>query len=180
MIDRERSVLLIIDVQERLAAVMERRAVLARNIPILIESARTFDVPIVLTEQYPEGLGPTIAEIAQALPGLPPLLKMTMDCCAEGTFNARLEQLTQLEQVIVCGMETHICVLQTVESLLLRGKEVHVVQDAVCSRTEDNWRCALERMRQGGAVITCTESVVFELLRVAGTKEFRKLARLIK
>lgn len=129
-------------------------------------------IPVVLTEQYPKGLGPTVEKIRQALPEHRPLEKLTFSCCDEPTFLDAIRKLNK-KTLIVTGMETHICILQTGISLLREGFNVHLVQDAGCSRTKGNWRDA-------GAVITCTETVLFQLLKIAGTEEFKAVSKRIK
>jgi nicotinamidase-related amidase len=133
----------------------------------------------VHTEQYPKGLGPTVPELRAALEPAAPVEKLTFDCCGEPTFAPALDAAGR-PAVIVCGMETHICVLQTVLGLLARGATVHVAADAVCSRDPENARVALELMRDAGAVVTCTETVLFQLLERAGTPEFKAIQQLVK
>lgn len=178
-LDREDAVLLIVDIQERLAAVMKERDKVVKNCVHLIELSKMINIPVVLTEQYPKGLGKTVPEIQSALPAYRPIEKVAFNCCGEQAFTAEIRKLNR-KKLILTGMETHICVLQTATGLLQNGFTVHVVQDAVCSRTEENWRTGIEFMRDAGAAITCTETVLFQLLKVAGTEEFRKMSQRIK
>lgn len=178
-LDREGAALLVIDIQERLAVAMAEREKVVANAGHLIAAAKLLGVPVVHTEQYPRGLGPTVPELRAALAPAAAVEKLTFDCCGEPTFAPALEA-TGRSTVIVCGMETHICVLQTVLGLLAQGLIVHVAADAVCSRSEENWRTALELMRDAGAVITCTETVMFQLLVQAGTPEFKAIQARIK
>lgn len=178
-LDREDAVLLIVDIQERLAAVMKERDKVVKNCLHLIELAKMLNIPVVGTEQYPKGLGKTVPEIQSALPAYRPIEKVAFNCCAEPAFLADIRTLKR-KKIVLAGMETHICVLQTATGLLQEGFTVHVVQDAICSRTDENWRAGLEFMRDAGAVITCTETVLFQLLKVAGTEEFRKILARIK
>ena len=178
-LSRERAALLVIDIQERLCPAMPREQLelLVRNTKILIEAARRLALPIVCSEQYPKGLGRTIAPIEDALAGTGAhrFEKLTFSACASAEF-------TQLgrEQWIVCGMETHVCVWQSVRDLRARGAEVHLMSDAACSRAEANWRVGLDLARAAGAVVSSTETAVFDLLHAAGTDEFKALSKLIK
>ncbi len=179
VLDTEDAVLLIVDIQERLAVVMKERERVVRNNLHLIELAKMINLPFVVTEQYPKGLGRTVSELHAALPPYQPVEKTSFDCCGQPAFLAEIRKLNR-KKIIVTGMETHICVLQTAIGLLQEGFFPHMVQDAICSRTEENWRTALEYMRDAGAVITCTETVLFQLLKVAGTEEFKKISQRIK
>jgi nicotinamidase-related amidase len=179
ILDKEDAVLLIVDIQERLAAVMKERDRVVRNNLHLIDLARMTDVPVVVTEQYPKGLGRTVAELQSALPPYQPIEKISFNCCGEPAFLAEIRKLNR-KKIVLTGMETHICVLQTATGLLQDGFIPHVVGDAICSRTEENWRTGLAFMRDAGAVITCTETVLFQLLKVAGTEEFKKISQRIK
>jgi nicotinamidase-related amidase len=173
---RQETSLLVVDIQERLAAVMGDRERVVANAGRLIAGAKLLGVPVVHSEQYPRGLGPTVPELRAALEPAAPVEKLTFDCCGEPTFAPALERTA----VVVCGMETHICVLQTVLGLIARGAVVHVAADAACSRDPENARVALELMRDAGAVVTCTETVLFQLLERAGTPEFKAVQQLVK
>ena len=172
-------VLVLVDIQERLAAVMNQRQKVVDNCRRLIALCRMKNLPVILNEQYPRGLGPTISEIKEALETYDPLEKMTFSCCGGDRFSSRLAAVNRRE-IILCGMETHVCVLQTCLDLLEEGYAVHAVSDAVCSRTKDNSDTALELMRDAGAVITCTETVLFQLLERAGTDDFKAISKLVK
>jgi len=178
-LDKEDTVLLIVDIQEKLAAVMTEKDKVVRNNLHLIELAKMIGMPVMVTEQYPRGLGPTVAEIRDALPFYRPIEKMTFDCCGQPPFLEELKEHNK-RNVVLTGMETHICVLQTCIGLLKGGINVHVVKDAVCSRTKENWKTGVEFMREAGAVVTSTETVLFQLLKVAGTEEFKKISQRIK
>lgn len=173
------AVLLIVDIQERLASVMGERQMVVDNCLHLIELAKLLKIPIVLTEQYPKGIGPTVPEIRNALPLYGPLEKLTFNCCEGPGFLDTLNSLGR-KKIILTGMETHICVLQTCIGLLKEGFNVHIVMDAVCSRAKENWKTGIEFMRDAGAVITCTETVLFQLLKVAGTEEFKVISKRIR
>ncbi|HET7833355.1 MAG TPA: hydrolase [Gallionella sp.] len=181
LLQPEHAVLVVIDIQDRLCAAMDRDRLhqVVRNAGILLESAQELEVPVIFTEQYVKGLGPTVAGLKEKAPAAACHEKMTFSCCGNGAFLDQLK-LGGRTQVIVCGMETHVCVLQTVIDLLSDGFTVHVVKDAVMSRSNDNRQTALEAMTLAGAVPTSTESVVFQLLKVAGTDSFRKLSKLVK
>ena len=168
-----------VDVQERLAAVMDRKEQVLDNCRRLIEGAKILDVPIAVTEQYPKGLGPTEEELRGALLSYEPFEKLTFSCCGEPSFTSALESLGR-RTIILAGMETHVCVLQTALDLLRGGYGVHLVRDAVCSREKENWITGVDLMRDAGAVITSTETVLFQLLGKAGTEEFKAISKLVK
>lgn len=171
--------LVIVDVQEKLAAVMGKRQKTVANCLHLLECAKLLGLNTIITEQYPKGLGPTVREIGQAAPYLKVIEKITFDCCAEPYFMEALER-TGKKKVILAGMEAHICVLQTCLGMLAAGYAVHVVSDAVCSRDDENGLKAMDFLRQAGAVVTCTETALFQLLGRAGTPEFKQISARIK
>lgn len=168
-----------IDIQERLANVMKEKEKVVNNCLHLIELAKLLDIPLILTEQYPKGLGITVEEIRKALPEYKPIEKITFSCCDEPSFLNEIKKINR-KTLILTGMETHVCVLQTCIGLLSCGYNIHVIKDAICSRTKDNWKTGIEFMRDSGAVITCTETVLFQLLRRAGTQEFKAIVTRIK
>jgi isochorismate hydrolase len=172
-------VLVIVDIQERLAAVMDERKKVVDNCLHLIELSNLLHFPVLLNEQYPKGLGPTVSEIKEALKPYEPLEKLTFSCCKGPSFMERLS-VTGKKKIILAGMETHVCVLQTCIGLLAAGYTVHAASDAICSRTKENFRTAIEFMRDAGAVITCTETVLFQLLEKAGTEEFKIISKRIR
>jgi nicotinamidase-related amidase len=180
LLDRDRAVLCVIDIQERLAAAMaEREAVIDASCRLAL-SARRLGVPVVVTEQYPKGIGPTEPALIEALgDDYRPLEKLHFSCCEEPPFAARLRELGR-EQVVLCGMEMHVCLLATGLDLLNDGYQVHVVAEAVCSRNAEHKRLALEQVRQAGAVVTCVEAAVYQMLRLAGTPEFKDLLPLFR
>jgi nicotinamidase-related amidase len=181
LLDPGKAVLVVIDVQERLCAAMDQTvlAQLTKNAGILLESANELNVPVIFTEQYVKGLGPTLNELRGRAPAAPVIEKMTFSCCGNDAFLKQLKESGRT-QVIISGMETHVCVLQTVINLLGEGFSVHLVKDAVMSRSNDNRQTAIEAMVLAGAVPTCTEAVVFQLLKIAGTDSFKKLSKLVK
>ncbi len=179
ILKRSETTLVIVDIQEKLASVMNKREQVIRNCLHLIEATKLLTVPITLTEQYPEGLGPTVSEIKNALPSYKPITKMSFDCCREDGFMDQINS-SHKKQVILSGMEAHICVLQTCLSLLKEGFAVHIVGDAVCSRKKADFITGIEMLRSAGAVITGTETAIFQLLEKAGTDEFREISNRIK
>jgi nicotinamidase-related amidase len=185
-LSRDRAVLLVIDIQERLTAAMpESQATkMIANTRILIEAAGRLGVPIVVSQQYPKGLGPTVGAVEEALAavqGTPVhrFDKLEFSAAAAPAF-AQLPPSPGRDQWIVCGEETHVCVYQTVRDLVGHGPQVHVVADAVASRTKANWRVGIDLAARVGAVPTSTEVVVFDLLGKAGTDEFKSLSKIIK
>jgi len=179
---REQSALVVIDVQERLFPAMDadHREEVMRNLKVLTAAARQLHLPTVVTEQYPKGLGHTLPELKDALPaGIEPIQKVAFSCWAVDTVRDRLTE-TGARQILLGGIEAHVCVLMSALDLLAAGYAVHVVADAVTSRTQANWRLAMDQLRQAGAVVTTTETALFQLLRQADTDDFRELARLIR
>ena len=180
-LDRDKAILVVIDVQEKLCVAMDHKVLhrLTRNIGILLETAAELNVPVLVTEQYVKGLGPTLAELKEKAAAAPCYEKMAFSCCGSAEFVEAIK-VSGRTQVIVTGMETHVCVLQTVIELRDAGFEVHLVKDAVMSRNKQNWLTAVEAMGYMGAVPTSTESAMFQLLKVAGTEEFKKLSKLVR
>lgn len=178
-LDRHDAALVLIDLQERLAAVMSERERVVANCLHLIAIAGMYSIPVIVTEQYPKGLGPTVTEIRDALQGCRPVEKITFSCCEVPSFLAEI-RATGRTQLVLAGMETHICVLQTCLGLLSEGFTVHVAADAVCSRTKANWKSGCGLMRDAGAVLTNTETVLFQLLKEAGTEEFKAISKRIR
>lgn len=175
---KEESLLFIIDIQERLVPAMKNGEEVIDNTNILIAAAKEMKVPIIVTEQYPKGLGPTVPEIEKNLKDVQKFEKTMFSACTDGVVGA-LESKGK-KKIIITGMETHVCVFQTVRDLIDLGYEVYVVSDGVSSRYEKNYRNGLELMRNIGAVITDTETVIFDLLKEAGTPSFKVLSKLIK
>jgi nicotinamidase-related amidase len=184
--ERGRTLLLIVDAQERLLAAMPEgvSVKVVRNTRILVETAREFDLPVLVSEQYPKGLGPTCAEIVSALPAeTTPIAKLAFSCCSEPAFGPFLgvaDAKYANYSVILGGAETHVCVLQTALDLLAQGRRVYVAADATCSRTKLNWRLGLDLMHQAGAIIGSTEIFAFGLLGGAGTEQFKRISGLVK
>ncbi len=177
--DRHQAVVVVIDIQQKLFPHIAGHEDVVRNAATLIQGAQVLDVPVRLTEQYPKGLGPTVAPIAHLLEGTKPLEKLTFGCYADPGFRQALEA-TGRRQVILCGIEAHICVLQTALQLLEAGFRVQVAADAVGSRKPDHCRVARDRLRHAGADVTVVESVLFEMLQNAETDAFKQIARLVR
>lgn len=177
-LNREDSLILIIDIQERLVPAMYLGDRVVKNADILIQGARAMDLPVVATEQYPKGLGSTIEKLKENLDEENIFEKNSFTACIEGV-EARLEELKR-KNIIVVGMESHVCVYQTVRDLLDKGYNVFVVRDGVASRSLENLDNGLSLMEGLGAVITNTETVVFDLLKMSGTPEFKLMSKLIK
>ena len=179
LLDSKSTGLLVVDVQEKLMPVMERRERVVGNILKLLHLAKLFDLPVLLTEHHVRWLGPTLPEITKSLPAYEPITKLHFNCCDVGAFNERLDS-AGLENIILTGVESHICIFQTCVSLREKGYQVHVPQDAVDSRTHENWSVGLELMKETGAVITSTETVIYQILKKAGTKEFKEMVKILR
>jgi nicotinamidase-related amidase len=179
-LDRGDALLLLIDVQDKLARAMppEGMARLTKNAGVLLKVARRLGLPVVASEQYKKGLGDTIPELRELLASVP-IEKLEFSCGASKPV-AREILKTGRKQVIVAGMEAHVCVFQTVRDLLRGGFAVFLPQDAIVSRTEENRQVGLRLCEKAGATLTSTETVLFDLLGVAGTPEFKELAPLIR
>lgn len=178
---REHSILLIVDIQERLAAAMveDAREMVFRGAGILSQAAAHLEIPTFLTEQYPKGLGPTHEAVRRHLSGARRLEKTTFSCCGAAGFQETL-LATGRRQVVLAGMEAHVCVLQTALDLDSEGFQVFVVEDGVCSRDARNARNALSRLRHEGVTVTNTESVVFEWLRDSSHPRFKEISALVR
>lgn len=176
---REDSALLMIDIQERILGVMQNKELLIENNLKLIKGCKILSIPIFYTEQYPKGLGETAVVLKAELENYQAIQKMTFSCYAAGDL---FETLTSqnIKQVIVSGIESHVCVQQTVLDLIANGFQVDLVADAVSSRKEIDYNIALDRMRSNGAEVTTTETVLFELLNICGTDEFKSVSKLVK
>jgi nicotinamidase-related amidase len=174
-LDRDRAALVVIDVQEAFRKAIPSFDDVARGVAALIRGAEAVDVPIVVTEQYPKGLGRTVPEVADRLPGgVAPIEKVCFSAPEAEGFD-----LGGRKQALVCGIETHVCVNQTVLDLLDDGIEVHVALDAVGSRFEESRQVGIEKARRAGAVITNVETALFELVGRAGTDEFKEIQRVV-
>jgi nicotinamidase-related amidase len=180
-LNRKKLLFVIIDVQEALAAAMKPGVAkdVIRNIRLLVELAKSFQISILVTEQYPKGLRNTVQPVREALDSVEPIEKVTFSSLKDETFMGKLSD-QRLDQAVVMGMETHVCVFQTVLDLLSHGYVVHVPRDATCSRVKQNWITGLSLMEKAGALITSTETIAFQLLERADTDSFKALAPLLK
>lgn len=180
MLTIDNTVLLVIDVQGKLAQLMHNKETLFANLERIIKGARVLNLPIIWTEQVPEKLGETTPAIAALLADLAhPISKSSFSCCGVAPFMAQLEA-TDRRQVLVTGIESHICVYQTSVDLLAKGFDVQLVIDAVSSRTAENRQLGIERIKAAGGTLTSTEMALFELLRVAEGAPFKEIARIVK
>ncbi len=178
----ENSCLVLIDIQTRLISAMPVKVLarLKRNINILLQSAKTLCIPVLSTEQYPEGLGPTEPEIVELLPDNTLRFEKTcFSCTGARQFLKHLKEDGR-KQVILVGIEAHVCVLQTAIQLIAEGYHVFVVADGICSRQRENYEASLNRMSRAGVTICNTESVLFEWLRDAKHEHFKKLSHLVR
>ncbi len=178
-LDKDKALLVVVDIQEKLAVAMKKRKKVEHNTSILIKAAEIMGIPVIVTEQYPKGLGPTTDAVKKHLKDYKPVEKITFSCCGEDNF-IKAVKATGKSEIILCGMETHVCVWQTCLGLLDRGYIVHLAGNASCSRSKDDYLAGVGLMRDAGAVITSTETVCFQLLVRAGTDEFKKVVKLVK
>jgi len=179
MFSKGNTVLLVVDMQERLLPHIHEHELLLGKTTALIECCKTLDIPIMVTEQYPEGIGPTIPPVAQALGNCPKISKRTFSCCREPKFMEALKVFDR-KQVVLAGIETHVCIFQTAADLIHEGYAVQVISDAVGSRTPANKAIGMERMKTLGADLSSLESAVFELLETSACPEFKQVLRYLK
>ena len=168
-----------VDVQEAFRPAVLDFDRVAANTAVLVQGARILGLPVLVTEQYPHGLGATVPEVAEHLGASTPIEKVAFSAVAADGFSGALQD-TQRDQVLLCGIESHVCVNQTAEDLLADDIEVHVASDAVTLAHEENRELGLHKMERSGATLTSVETALFELLREAGTPEFKEIQRLIK
>jgi nicotinamidase-related amidase len=180
-LDRHQTVLAVIDVQERLVPSMDQKIYqrVKANIEFLIKTADELKIPVIVTEQYPKGLGHTVAELAGASGEPGAIEKLSFGCCGEPDFMRRLQELGR-DNILVTGMEAHVCVYQTVLGLIESGYNAHLVRDAICSRGKVDYLTALDLSRSAGAVVTTAETAAFQLLKVAGSPEFKAISKLVR
>ncbi len=173
--------LIVVDIQEKLLPPIFNKETLVKNSQLLIRLAKILSIPVLVTTQYCKGLGSTVPEIASLLSDIPSTDKMEFGCFGSDPFRTKLKNLPgNRNTVLLCGMESHICVMQTALGALNEGYLVHVASDAVGSRVEWNWKIGLERMKAAGAVISSTEMMMYELLRCSGTPAFKELLQYLK
>jgi len=173
------SVLVIVDVQGKLATLMHNRDKLYENLVKITKGCKALDIPILWNEQLPDKLGETIPELKEILSDQTAMAKKTFSCCGNNEFSEQLRSLGH-SQVLLVGIETHVCVYQTAVDLVNDGYEVHLVTDAVSSRFEDNYKAGVDRIKDSGAVLTTVEMALFEMLKVAEGEKFKEIIKIIK
>ena len=180
-LEPDQCALIVVDIQEKLLPPIWEKERLVRNAQLLTRLAGILKMPSIVTTQYNKGLGNTVPEVASLLPDSPTIDKLMFSCFGSDAFCSLLKRLPgQRTTVLLCGMETHICVMQTALGALREGYMVHVASDAVSSRTELNWRIGLERMRSAGAILSSTEMMIYELLRSSGAPAFKEMLPFLK
>jgi len=180
-LEAEQCALIVVDVQEKLLPPIWEKERLVKNVQLLIRLAGILKIPSIVTTQYAKGLGNTVSDVASLLPETPSIDKLMFSCFGSDVFCSLLKRLPgQRTTLLLCGMETHICVMQTALGALREGYLVHVASDAVSSRAEFNWRVGLDRMRAAGAILSSTEMMIYELLRSSGAPAFRELLPYLK
>ena len=176
LLDADQCALVVVDIQEKLLPPIFQKDQLLRNAQLLIRAARVLKIPTLVSTQYTKGLGGTVPEIASLLPETEPIDKQLFSCFGSDVFCTLLRGLPgNRNTLLLCGMEAHICVMQTALAALGKGYLVHVAADAVSSRAEWNWKVGLDRMRAAGAVISSTEMMIYELVRSSGSVAFKEL-----
>ncbi len=179
LLDRSRAALAVIDMQEAFDKIIPDFDEMVERIALMVQACGLLKLPILVTEQYPKGLGRTASAIAESLPeGSSPIEKLSFSACGAQEFDSRLRE-HHVEQVILCGIEAHICVSQTAHGLLQNGYQVHLLSDAVSTRLARNRELAIDRMAKAGAIISSIEMALFELCP-AGTPEFKQMQALVK
>lgn len=180
-ISKEDTSVVVVDVQERLMGAMpeEISGTNVKNMKILLEAAKLLGIPVTVTEQYPKGLGPTIEEIKKSVDNFSPIEKVVFSCARSPEFEQALKDIGR-KSVLLCGVETHVCVLQTAIDLKNKGYDVYVPADAVISRRELDWEKGIGLIEKAGATVGTTEAFVFQLLERAGTDEFKQVSKLVR
>ena len=173
------SLLLVVDVQGKLARMMDQSESVIGQLAILIEGCRLLGIPVVWAEQLPDKLGPTVPELITKLEGLQPFAKSSFGCCGDAALYQSI-QSSGRQQILLCGIETHVCVWQTAAVLLRDKYHVHLICDAVSSRSAKNREVGIQRIASAGAVMSCTEMALFDLMKDAKHPKFREVARLLK
>jgi nicotinamidase-related amidase len=180
-LEPDNTALIVVDIQEKLLPPIFQKEQLVRNAQLLIRLASIVNMPAIITTQYAKGLGDTVPEVASLLPDVRAIDKLMFSCFGSDVFCSMLKRLPgDRNTVLLCGMESHICVMQTALGALREGYLVHVATDAVSSRTEWNWKMGLERMRAAGAILSTTEMAIYELLRSSGVPEFKEMLKHLK
>ncbi len=181
-ISKENTSFVVVDVQERLMGAMPEGITETnlKNMKILLEAAKILGIPVTVTEQYPKGLGPTVEEIRESIgEGFSPIEKVVFSCARSPEFETAIKDINR-NSVLLCGVETHVCVLQTAIDMVNKGYTVYVPADAVISRRELDWEKGINLIEKAGAVVGTTETFLFQLLETAGTDEFKQISRLVR
>ncbi|TCD48781.1 hydrolase [Chlorobium sp. N1] len=179
MITPEETLLLVVDVQGRLAPSVHASEAVVGAVGRMIRACTILEVPVLVTEQYPKGLGKTVDSLMELLPGAEPVEKLSFSCCGDEDFMSRLRAFSR-NDILLAGMETHVCVYQTAVELLDFGYNVHLLTDAVSSRSEENRSLGIRCIEKAGASLSSTEMAMFELLREAGTERFKAVSAIVK
>jgi len=179
MLSIDHTILAVVDIQGKLAQAMYKKDDLIENLQKLIRGIRVLEIPVIWLEQNPEGLGPTVPEVVDLLTDLEPIRKFCFSCCDSEHFVQEIK-LSKRDQILLAGIEAHVCIYQTARDLVGLGYEVQVVMDAVSSRTHENKLVGVQKIREAGASITSTETALFELLRVADGPKFKEILRIVK
>ncbi len=180
-LDAEQCVLIVVDIQQKLLPPIHQKEQLVRNSQLLIRLAGVLKIPAVVTTQHAKGLGNTVPEIASLLPETVAIDKLCFSCFGSDAFASALKRLPgDRTTLLLCGMEAHICVMQTALDALRGGYVVHVASDGVSSRSEYNWKVGLERMHAAGAIMSSTETIIYELLRSSGNPSFKEMLPYLK
>ena len=180
-LEADQCALIVVDMQEKLLPPIWEKDRLLKNVQLLIRLAGILKIPALVTTQYAKGLGPTVAGVADLLPNTPSIDKLMFSCFGSDAFCSMLKRLPgPRTTVLLCGMEAHICVMQTALGALREGYLVHVAADAVSSRTELNWKIGLDRMRAAGSILSSAEMMLYELMRSSGTPAFKELLPFLK
>lgn len=179
LVPREKTAGLVVDIQEKLVPHIYDNEQILKNCRILISGLQTLDIPLIVTEQYSKGLGPTVEPVRSVLSNYQPIEKMSFSCCGNDQFISDVAGLGK-KYIIICGMETHVCVLQTCLDLSAQGYHPILIEDCVSSRKPNDKQIAVARMRQWGITISTYESILFELCGIAGTETFKTISGLVK
>ena len=178
-LEQDRALLLVVDVQERFRPHIDGWSAMVRHVDVLARGCRALDVPVIVTEQYPQGLGATIPELAEALEGVDPIEKRAFSSLGAPETVAQLEQYGR-DQVVVCGIEAHVCVQQSVADILRSGREAHVALDAIASRTASSREIGVRRMRAAGMAPSGVELALFEMMQSADHPAFKEVSGLVR
>ncbi len=179
MLEISTTILVVVDFQGKLARITDRSETVLRNAQILIQGVKLLGIPLVVTEQYPQGLGHTVEEIARHIADIPVIEKTAFSCFGSDEFKARLASYRR-RQVLLCGIETHVCVYQTARDLLAHDYEIYLVTDAVSSRTPENRQLGIHRIEEMGGILTSTEMALFELMKDTQIEAFKPISKLVK